>query len=255
MANLSLKLGSYTFPPTFYAEQIPTLRSIPNEKLPRADGGRQITGYLESKTFRVKGALVSGHEAIPTGTQQTLRAQLDALKAACNAGQVSFQTHDDRYWRNCQVSGFQEQYDPTGPARYVDIAFDVMTGDPFAYGLTTQTDGRTITATAQTKSLSVGGNAYTLPTISLTIGTGTSADIVLTNTTTGEVATLNGSVSPGDVYVIDSLGETVTRSGLDKISLFDGLFLRLTPGTNVLKVEYSGATVTALSVTWNERYF
>ncbi len=258
MANPLLKFGSYTFPATFHCETVPTNRNIPTAKHARYDGARTLPGYLEGKTWRIKGGLAGSGSPIPT-PGGTLRQQLDTLKAACNVSPTTFQTHDDRVWRNCQVGSFEESYDETGFDRYCDISFEVVTGDPFAYDLDAHSSTRSISASGQTLGAMVGGNAYALPQYQLTVGAAGVLSAQLAVDTTQDVFTLNGAVAAGDVLVVDAVTKTVTRQGdgSNQISLFDGIFARMGVGANTLTLTYTGggATLSNLTVAWNNRYW
>ena len=253
-----LQFGSYVFPPTFHIAKWPMARNVPMVKLVRADGARTIPGYLDGKTFSLKGGLVGGSEAIPTA-QGLLRDQLDLLRSALASGPCNFQAHDDRYFRLAQVSNYDENYVETSFGRGVEISFDVVCGDPFAYEVASHTGSLTVTASGQTLPLSVTSNASALPTFSVTMGGAGTVAATITNQTTGEVFTLTGTVASGDVVLVNSLLKTVTNQadGSDRLSLFDGLFPRLVPGSNTLQVQYlaGGVTVTVLSATWSNRWY
>ena len=257
MANYLLKYGSYTLPDTFAVEKWPMNRNVPSSTLPRADGTRTILGYLEGKTWSIKGALVSGGQTIPTSTLD-LRSQLDALRAKLEAGYSTFQTHDDRFFRLCQVSNYQEQFSETAFDHWAEISFDIVTGDPFAYEFTQQSVSQAITATGQTFNLTVGGNAYALPQFAVTISTGGTLNATITNTATADVFTLKGSVSAGDVLLVNSFTKRVTRraDGQSVYGLFDGLLPNLVMGNNTIVVQYgAGATISNVAVDWKNRWW
>lgn len=80
-------------------------------------------------------------------------------------------------------------------------------------------------------------------------------DATLTNETTGEAFSLQGEVEDGTEIVVNSLEETVTVEGEDRMDLFDGLFPRLNPGNNTLNVAYASGEITNVDVTWNSRWY
>lgn len=252
-----LMFGMYIFPPTFYIERWPTVRNMPSAKLARADGARVLVGYLEGKTFGLRGALVGNGEAIPTGALG-LRDQLDQLRAACASGPTTFQAYDDRFFRNAQVSSFEERFGDTAFGRFVEISLEVVCGDPFAYETASHTGNLAVTASGQTLTLTNVGNAAALPTISVTANGAGALAATISNQTTGEACTLTGLVANGEVILINSLLKTVTAQadGTDRLLLFDGLFPRLLPGPNTLAVQYlaGGPAVVGMGAVWVNRW-
>ena len=234
------------------------MRDVPSVKLARADGARVIPGYLGGKTFGLRGALVSGSDVVSTGAGE-LRDQLDVLRAAVASGPTTFQTHDDRFYQGAQVSNFEESYGESNFGRWVEIALEVVCGDPYAYEFAGHTATLAVTASGQTLAVNNAANAAALPTIAVVFaGAGTVA-ATISNQTTGEAFTLTGGVAAGDVVAVNSQKKTVTRTtdGADRFLLFDGLFPRLVPGANTFSVQYlaGGDAVTGLNISWVNRWY
>jgi phage-related protein len=250
----NLRFGTYSLPPTLYIADAPHSRTVPLAKLPRADGARVPTGFLKEKIWSIRGGLVNS--TISTGGGASLRTQLDALKAALAAGPTNF-TIEDRFYRNCQVSDYGDTFG-VHHQRQADVAFSIVTGDPFAYSaLATSLPTNAVSASPTTVSATAGGNAYAQPALSVTVGGSGAITLAatITNTTTGEVFTLVGAVTGGDVIIVDSLNHTVTIGGVDKTLLLGGQFPTLAPGANVFTVAYSSGTITNLGLEWNDRWY
>lgn len=251
--SYGLVFGTFSFPPGFHVANVEMARSVPTAKLPRADGARVIAGYLDAKKISVRGGVYKA--SLSTGGGASVRSQLDALKGALAAGPASFYTDSDRFYRNCQQSTYSDTFDVTEFNRMCTVQFDLISGDPWSYAATGSTGSRSISASGQTLAVTNGGNAYGQPQISLTMGSTGNVSATVTNTTTGEVFTIGGSVTSGDVIVVDSLLESVTKSGADEMSLFEGVFPRLAVGANTIQVAYSLGTITNLLVSWNDRWY
>jgi hypothetical protein len=259
--SYSLTIGGpvtavYTLPRGFAAvRSVNRSSNVPAAKLPRADGARVPTGYLEAKHFKVEGAFIYGPLSnLPTG--KTLRQALDDLNAALNGGPQNFTTDSDRYWPNCQKTDYEDTYGETGFNRHVAVSFGLICPGGYQLATTATTATTAITATSQTLSITPTGNAYSLPQISVTVGTSATLNATLTNAATGDSCTLKGAVTSGDVLIVDSLLQQVTRAGIDVTSFFDGSWIRLAPGvSNVITETYSASTITNLTLSYNARYY
>ncbi len=247
-----LRFGSYDLPVGITVAQVQMGRRVPSANTPRYEGARTLTGQLDLKVIQLKGGIFW-----PLGsTDRTwLRGQLDALKGALGGGPANFTTDSDRFYRQCQARAYADDYEPSGFNRLVNISCEIVTGDPFSYETGAQSSARSLSATAQTLVATNAGNALAAPSISLTMGsTGTIAATV-TNTTNGDVFTLSGAVTSGDVIVIDALLQSVTRSGIDVMTLFDGQFPRLAVGANTFRFDWTSGSLSHVTIAWNNRFF
>ncbi len=240
-AFVNFKFGTYSFPNTFYPELLPASRVIPMPKLPRAHGARVLAGYLDGKKITVRGGFINS---------VSLEDDLDALRAGLAQGPCDFQFLSNRKYRLCQALGYSDTYDATWWQRIVTIQFDLVTGDPFAYDM----DDTTVNLVSSGGLATALGNAAAAPALSLTMGTTGAVSLTCENLTTGESFTLAGSVVSGNVIVIDSLAQTVTIGGADRIDLFDGLWPTLVVGDNVFLLTVTSGTVSAQSATWKNRW-
>jgi phage-related protein len=189
----------------------------------------------------------------------SLRTKLDALRAELFGNRpATLYLDTDRYLRLCEIEDLKLPVDATDWDRIangIEIAF--RTPDPFFYATSGSTDAWTVTGTAQTRAITGGGTAYSLPVVSLTVGGSGAITLAatLTNQTTGEICTLAGAVTGGDVIVIDCLMQTVKVGATDKIALFDGVFPRLDVGADTFKIDYTSGTITSIAMAWNARSY
>lgn len=248
----TLQFGSYVFPPTFYITEDPFQRITGSQKLPRADGGRVPVGTLERKRFVIRGKLIKG----PTNPTN-LRTRLDELRAAVHDGEQPLYLWEDRYYRNCQLTEYSDNYEATGFARIDDIFLAFETGDPFQYSEDLTSDTWAVSASGSTRTITSAGNAYAYPKLKITVGGAGSQTIAytITNQTTGEAFTLSGTVTGGQVIEVDCLEQTVVIGSTDYLSLFDGQWLKLNAGGNSILEAYSSGTITQIVTEYRDRWW
>lgn len=251
-----LSIGGYTFPRTFSVVENRIVNVVPNQKLARADGARAIRGSLGPRRIRVSGTLFGPNS--PIGGVTHFRNELDSIRAAlhANAPATMYTQYDDRYLRNVSCENIPEAYEPNSYDRMVRLDLDFLAHDPFYYSTTLSTDTWTPTLTGQARSITPGGNEPALPTFYITAGvSGTTAWTILNNTT-GVSFTITGTVTAGDVVVVDCLQQTVTISGVDKMSYFDGRWVALVSGVaNDMREAYTTTpTITRIVTEWRNRW-
>lgn len=243
--------GSYTLPPTIYCSELPQNYNVPRAKLPRQDGARVLPSMLEEKKIQCEGGLIRT-------LASTLESQLDALKTALAVKNAKFRIRDDRYWRNCQIEDFTFRFDPTWMGRITDLRFSVVTGDPFSYEDAVNTQTHLLSGYGDpndfTQADTIAGDAYAAPQFKFTVSSTGSLALIFTNQTTSEVFTLSGTVTNGDVIIVDSIAETVTIADVDKMTLFDGQFPRMNVGANTVRVQGGGARLSQYQLVWQNRW-
>lgn len=250
-----LRFGGYDIPNTITINRIGSDRRVPASRTPRYDGGRTLAGMLDIKKFSLRGGIY--RPIGDTADTDPLRTKLDALKAALAVNQADFTTDSDRFYRLCQVEGYADDYEPTGFNRMVNLSFEIVTGDPYSYEVEAQTSENAVSSSPTSVVVDNEGGAPAAPQISLTVG-GSGAivlDATLTNETTGEVCTLYGNVTGGDIIAIDSLLQTVKTGSADKMTLFDGLFPSLAVGENTLTIEWTSGSITQMDFSFHHRWF
>lgn len=249
--------GTMRMPNTFGLLSDDVDNVVPVAKLVRADGANVIRGTHGPRRIVYRGALVRG--PIKTSGLTSLRASFDALTAQffSNDPLNLYTGESDRYLRNVECTHCNRSYEPNGYSRQWNVDVEFLTGDPFYYSTTTTSDAWTVSTSGATHTITTTGNAYAQPVFSITVG-GSGAKTIaytLTNNTSGNAFTLAGNVTGGDVIVVDTLNRTVTIAGVDKISLFDGLWIELLSGANVLTETYGVATITSIATSYINRYW
>lgn len=251
MATPSLAYGSYTFPRTFSYSEVSGKRSLTATKLVRAPGSAVPLNWLSERTIQVTGTLLAN-----TGT--ALETQKDALRAALAVTSANLYLTSGRYLRNARVEDAPESLGANWAERITDINIRFVAGDPYFYDANTTSDNtNALTTSPGSVTIStVGGNVFALPQISLTVaGSGAVAlNATITNNTTGDVFTLFGAVTGGNVILIDSLLQTVTISGVDRMDLFDLVFPTLAVGSNSFTVAWTSGGFTNMAATWRNRF-
>jgi YVTN family beta-propeller protein len=273
VANHVVKFGNYSFPKTFHVSSAPSETKVPATEIPRRDGVAVGVSRLKEKNISIKGMLRAD-------TPNELRAAMDNLLAAVNAGRQRLYLWDDRYIWATKTS-FTTDYDESSFERYAFAGVDFLCDSPFWESTEESTD---IWANPWTTdyppnsdyqhSLMVGGNAYTMPTFKLTVsGTGAlyikmALGIGLgAGFTEARYFTLKGDVTDGDVIVVDCGAETVTleSDGSDCMSMFDSSFFPLCGGgSNTFRLIRAGSpfeagpddpVISQVATTWRNRWY
>jgi hypothetical protein len=249
----SLAFGSYTFPAGFWLAEDPSARLLPASKLPRADGARTQTAYMDARRFVVRGGFRQG---VIGGSD--IATSLDSLRAGLAVVNAAFYpARDDRYYRNCQCESISTSRRCTTEQTALDVETVIVSGDPFQYGATETNDAWAVTGSNQTKVIAAAGNAYEWPKLEVTIGGAGAITLacVISSDTTGESFTLAGAVNGGDVIVVDCLAQTVVIGSTDKLALFDGQWLRLSVGNSTLREVYTSGTISSIAVKHRSRWW
>jgi hypothetical protein len=248
-----LRFGTYDFPDSLTYNLQSFRSATPSGKRLRAHGARVPVGRLAERRVEVRGLLKQE-------SASSLQAQLDDLREAVMSGPATLYLPNDRHLRNVQKDdGGQDRYDNTWPERIVEVALDLITGDPYLYSDTQSSDLTNALSSSPTTVTvnNAAGTAPAAPELRLTVGG--SGDVTLaatvTNETTEEVFTLAGSVSGGDVIVINSLEHTVRIGSTDRFDLFDGLFPALALGNNSITIAWTSGSLTNLDATWRSRWY
>jgi hypothetical protein len=251
MASVLYKLGDFTFPRGTTVQGIQRGRTIGSQKLARATGNRQTAGSRNGISIALRVPIVKG----PFDTSDH-RTRVDALRAALAVGPARFWLYSDRYYRCCEAQAEPEDFGDTGFNRVDEMHVTIIGPDPLMFSSTDSTDTWTSPTSGGTRTVTAGGNAPAAPSLSLTVG-GSGAETIdweIENSTTGEVFTLAGDVTAGDVIVVNTLAKTVKIGTTDRKDLFDGLFLSLAAGANSLTNTQTASSIASLVTAWTDRY-
>ena len=207
---------------------------------PGRDGGYSAAALMDARVISAKGSLF----ATDSGTLRSLK---DAFYAAHAPGPAQrLLLNGDRYI-NCQVNGLDEaEYEGLDSLEYT-LSF--RADDPYFYDVGVQSPNLP-------GSFTPGGTALSLPVINLVVSTA-GGTITVSNSATGQNFILNPVAV--DTYTIDSMAETVTRSGIDA-SAEQGAgsnFLQLVPNAvNTISVTVAGgAAYSSVSSTYQNRWY
>jgi hypothetical protein len=229
---------------------------VPQQKFARTDGARVIRGSLSQRKIRVSGSILGPNS--PIGGVSNFRTELDNMRNAlhANAPAVMYTQYDDRYLVNVSCQNIPLLFDSNGYDRRAKIDIDFIAGDPFYYAVALSNDTWLPVATGESRSITPGGLEPVLPTFYITAGVSGTAAWTILNSTTGVSFTIAGAVVAGDTVVVDCLNQTVTISGVDRMSYFDGRWISLAANVAAdMRIAYTGSpTITRVQTQWRNRW-
>ena len=252
-----LQFGSYVFPDGFSPMSQDSPRDVAEQERPRAAGALTQSARPQARRLTVEGSAMGFG-----GGVTAIQSAVDAIRGACEGSgdvQPLFFGRSDRYV-NAQCVGVSESYQEGsgswfGASHKLLLSF--VAGDPYFYA-TTPTTATGLTAAGGT--VTPVGNASAFATWTITVSAGATGPILLTNTTSGQVATLGASATAwanGDVVVLTRTGTvyTVTRNGVSAPGLLAGLIPTLSVGANVVTLAGpAGMTLAALGCGYTARW-
>ena len=191
---------------------------------------------------------ISGNIYASTATD--LRQIEDDLRQVLSAS-ANFYIHNDRYisviaesfaWEIVKVPGL------------IAAAFsiDVLATDAV---WVSNTLNQSSFSTPGTPTLTNSGSAPSPPTISITAPVAGLTQVILSNTTSGDTLTWNGSITSGEVLVIDMEDMSIAVAGSSDPSGFSSgsAFWSLEPGNNSVSIS-STPTAAATVISWRDRW-
>ena len=256
-SQYELQLGSYILPKTFAVVSDEYAVKAGIYEHPQNDGACASFPYLSSRRMKLAGTVHSGTFCSTVNRSESVREPLDVVLSRLRAAPTTFKMYPDREWRGVYAETQKSAYENQSAARFATVEFDIVMPDPYQYLVATSSSPtNSISASPTTVTISAGGLFKTPAKFSVTIG-GSGAQTIaisVSNTTTGQAFTLTGAVTGGDVIDVDAYNHTVKIGTVNKISLFDGVFVDLNNSANSVVVAYNTGTITNLAATWNERY-
>lgn len=240
-----LRFGSFDFPGTIRPNGTDAPVDLGEQERPRGDGSVTQPGRRKSRSVTLRGSITAT-------SADNLQAVYDGMRAACSIGVKGalWFGRDDRY-ANAQVESWT---DDTEDGMLYGVVVNIQVGfrlaDPWWYA----TSATTATLTTSGGTVTPGGNGPAAPAWSITIGTGGTGTVTLTNSTTGEAATLTGTFISGDIIVIDRANYTVSINGVAAFGLLGGRIPTLAAGANTIAASATTVTISALSCVFTARY-
>jgi phage-related protein len=222
----TLMFGSYSFPnQTFEIAGLPIENNIQETKIPLKHGSNISTPYLNSRKIRISGTL---HNQLSEDTH----TQLLDMQEALLAGEGKFYYRSDRY-ANCYVKNIKPVYEEGTDKAVARIEIDLVAQDPFLYSETPYSAAEDASGTTHSFDVFSGGDVFAEPNIYFYASGGTiSNNLLLQNLTTGEQMRWRGILNPGQTLSVNSGDMEVSYDILDGMSIFEGDFPTLLPGTN-----------------------
>jgi hypothetical protein len=198
-------------------------------KKPRRDGGGVLSSYYRGRTITLSLSIVGT-------TPSDLQSKMDALKLGTSGVQTWLFVRnpiDTRRIRGkVQTIDFGRQHYNITFIK-PKITFEAV--DPFFEGLTNGSLTRTGDTAAWQDQFLHAGTANTLPTMYFVFGSTTS----LTSATLvsgGNALTISSALTTGDILIVDSKKEKVTKNGVEIDST--GIFPEFSPGSTA--ISFSG---------------
>ncbi len=208
-----------------------------------------------AETARRMSAIITVSGDVGGSNYDDLRTNIDALKAGLHNRSQKFTLDDDRYIM-AQLQSFSHKFEWI---RTLATWKAVLVANfPFWLAESASTDSRTPTSNV-TYNLTNNGNAPARVKVRITNNDGGAIanDIAFTNTTNGDNFRFTGTVVDTKILEIDNRYDTddfeVLNDGSDAHVSFEGDFLTLNPGVNV--VRYNGSGTVGVVLDWRDTYY
>ncbi|BDI27982.1 hypothetical protein CCAX7_000330 [Capsulimonas corticalis] len=241
-----LQYGGYTFPGTMRPAGGEAPADLAEQERPRADGSSTQIARQKSRILTIRGEITAADA-------DSLNVIYEAMRAACAPGQVAALYHgrDDRYVM-AQAEGWTTDYsDGMLYGVVTAIAITFRAKDPAWFDATATTP----TLSSAGGTIVNAGTAPSKPVWTITIGTGGTGSVTLTNSTTGETATIIGTFTSGDVIVIDRAAYTVKLNGVANFGLLTGRIPEIGVGSNTIAPSASTVSIASLACSYTARRY
>jgi phage-related protein len=182
----------------------------------------------------------------------SLRTNLDALKAALRNGEQKLTMDDDRYIM-ARLKDFD--YSFVVMQRMANWSANFICGFPFWVAESATSDTTTPTSCVD-YTITNSGNAYARCKVEITAVSQITDDCSFSNSTTGVGFKYRGTTAAGKTLEVDNQYDTmdlqVLNNGTDDHTNFEGDFIMLAPGDN--SVRFTGTAGTSVKVTWRDTW-
>lgn len=193
---------------------------------------------------------------VQAADRDTLESYLDSLTRLLlptdDEKKIHLDFPDGRYWYG-KLCDSVEWEAVSQTSAIGDLRF--LCSDPRGYDDTQTSSDHSITTDPDTVVETPGGSCYIEPVWTLTAGEAlTDVTILLENVTTDEEVQWTGTLSNGQVLVVNAVTMVVTKQGSASMSTVSGKFPRLAPGVmNSINVTGFGTTGT-LNIAYRDTY-
>lgn len=244
----TLQFGTYTFPNiSFEILNLPNNNRIDEDDIVQKHGTVIQTPYLDSRKFKIKGALFNDL------TEDT-HTDLLNLQNALFTSQRGLKYRSDRYI-NCYAKSISPEFVKGTDQKVIDVEIDMIAENPFHYS-----DGVSLSVVQNlnggTTTFNVNnlGNAFSEPRILICATGGTINDAIsVTNLSdSSRQERFRGIVNSGLTLDMNSERFDVLNNLVDALTLFEGNFVNLVAGSNM--IQYVGATC-RMTVEYKYRWF
>jgi hypothetical protein len=254
-ATIQLKFGTLEFDDTnnitISGINQKSAKPVQTTQIPLMDGAIAETAKIGPATINIEGDIAgAGYEA--------LRTNLDALKAGLLGQGLAKLTKDDQRYIYCQMKDFSYKYDHL--TRRATWSASFVAHYPFWLSETLTTDVRAPTSGAS-YIITNQGNAPTRVKIEITANGLINDAMQVENLTLGQTFQYRGLIAAAATLLVDNRVASddfvVTNSGVDDPKNFEGDFLTLGMGTNLIEPTWTSTNATAPSIklSWRDCWY
>lgn len=231
---IQVRFGGYDF-----GQQVEQWREVSNivmdaASVPTRDGLLIRGGKMGPREIELRGSLMAASET-------ALRDLRDALRNGILNKTDDLTLMDDRFVK-CRVTSYADDFVP-GSGLTVMRFSTVLTSDlPYEQTVALQSSGAQTTTTSGNTDFNVTNNGnrtvWAKVTVTAPGGGAISNNLSVANLSRSESFEYLGDIAAGESLVVDGTASppTVENDGVDDTANFDGQYIRLAPGTNVIRV-------------------
>lgn len=221
-------------------------------RVTRRGGSRVPNVTLASKTIKVEGMVLGATQTLARTNLDTLNQMINSLMTKSNNEKEMRDLYlfDDRKIKVHLTANAPEN---KSSLKVYEFSLNFVAPEPYFVSTNYSRVKQTITGTT-TFTVTVAGNAFSRPVISITNNTSNISSLTIENLTNGNTISYVGSLVTGNALVIDCDAYTVQNNAVDDIANFTGdLDTILLPGGNELKV--TGLASGIARIDWVDRWY
>lgn len=225
-----------------------------SHKITRRDGNKTPNLVLESKTLKVKGLVIGANHTASRTTLDTIVKALNSPRTMPNLDreQRDIYINSDRFYRG-HIDAFNSDSKAAFRARPFDFRFIVP--EPYEQSVQFFRKAQTISSDPTTFTVTVNGNVFSRPIITITNNSSNITSLVFENLTTGRSFSYSGTLQTSQNLVIDTDSVMVENNGIGDIANITGVIADniLYPGGNEIKI--TGLVSGEIKVDWRDRWY